>query len=92
MLVGLVFTFNPPQFDISYDQQDFDYAVSGDEEYYDTILKTADPDLAMGSYDNIIPIGAVCRASGRYKLDHGTIDESTIIPPVSCAARPGKHT
>ena len=64
--------------------------MSGALVYYDMVLKTADPDLAMERDDNnIIPIGAVCRASGRYQLDHGSIDDNTIIPPKSCAARPG---
>ena len=90
------------QFDLTYndgDECEFSYydgcEITSDQLSYDLELTTTTPNHAQQSQNDeekLIPVGAVCHATGQYVFDHGNIDVKTTppvaMPPVSCITRP----
>ena len=80
------------QNEYSYDDDfgNYDEFPTREQSHFDLILTTSDPSVASSSTSGgrIIPNGAVCVASGRYQLDHGTITNPTAIPRAMCITPP----
>jgi hypothetical protein len=68
----------------------YDESSPAEQSYFDLILTTSDPSVASSTTSGgaIIPNGAVCVASGKYQLDHGTITKPTAIPRAMCITPP----